>query len=478
MKIRGHKYNKYLLILLLLLIGSVDYFRLEKINNIWDFSMWNYHISVLIIANLIAIILLFKKSGIPLVSFTSAFLIIAAAFNCGQCLVNYLGLEILRHGNVYVLFGFETYRKVIIYSFWAIYFTSLGIICSQLLASSNIKIKLKTTVHLIPKIDNCLLERQKILTIVLFFISLPAQLYLTYRQLTNTISYGYNVAATMTINPLISYLSKLLISAVVLALFQLNKKKGFVLYLGFIAMNIITMLGGVRSYAFLSIVVVTYVYFIVILEQKINIKDIIFWGILGILAVHLLVAIRDVRAYGFSFELLKESFLTGKDGALGSYFSETTVTHGVLGYVINNENNINQPIMGQFISGVLGIIPGISIISPIDLKQFDMQKVLDIPEMGGSFIADFYFDHVLILFSFLWGVCINRIFSYFEREKNILKCAFWSPIITQVLFSVRTTTAQLPRMIIWMGIVYYSVVFIFKSNRRSDVSKKLNTENG
>ena len=448
-----------------MLMGAIIGYHISRIDGIDNLEIWNFQMSILIISILAVMILLMLQSGIPLFSFSVAFIFLASSFNCGQCLVNYLGIEILKHGNVFALFGEAVYKKVTVWSIWSIYLTYLGMICNQILLGKQ-RLTYRIKWFSFPNIDNDSLIYQKRITIALLSISLPAQLYITVKQITNNITYGYNVAALMTNNPLVNYASKLLVSAVVIALYQAVKrgKSGIGIYLAYLCLNLVTMIGGgVRSASFLAIVVVTYLFFFVIHEKRIRIKDVIIWGTLGIIALQILVAIRDMRAYGFSLDLFINAFSAGKKGAVGSYFSETTVTEGVLGYVISNESTLNQPVLGQLFSALLGIIPGIGYLSPIDLTQFDLQKVLNIRHMGGSFVADLYFDHVLVVGSFIWGAFVHRIFMHFEKEKNILKCAFWAPIITQILLSVRTTIAQLPRMIVWIGILYYTIIILFRS---------------
>ncbi len=452
--------NKMMSMILGIALGIADYNFIEAIDSSSNIYDWNINISFLIVFNLIMMLFALKLAKVPALSFTNFFLVTAISFNCGQCFVNYLGLELFNFGNVFTLFGIDVYIKSVVYSLYGIYFCFIGILINQLM--KDMKMSFFDKINILPCIQNNQLKYYKSITIVLLIISLPAQLYITYTQIVNNVTFGYNAAALMSIPPVITYAAKFLISAVILALYQVDVEYKNKIYISYIALNLITMIGGgTRSSSLLALIIVSYAYFFIILEKKISLKNVIIIGLIGIFVVQLLVAIRDMRSYGFSLSLLFNVFFIGENSALGSYFAETTTTQSVIGYIISYSGVIEHPVLGQFFSSILGIIPGIGEIVPWDLNKYDMQKAFNIAFLGGSFIADFYFDHVLYIGTFLWGIFISKVFSNFEQEHNIVKCAFWAPIVSQIIYSVRSTTAQLPRMIVWMGIVYILVFLIF-----------------
>ena len=390
-------------------------------------------------------------AGLQLLSLSFFFIILAYIYNCGQVLLNYLDYDIYyTYADVKNLYGEANYINHIVIALISIAVVYMGMMFVHLLQCLG-----KRKKHV--KVYDKKIVLSKKFACVLLAVSLPFSLYTVFLQLYYGLKFGYGVVNSHRAGQFQTYMASLLLPGIIILIATATDKKKKWIYLIYTFYCFITMLGGIRSAALLNFLVCTYVYLFLILKIKINWKKIILFGVVALVLLEVMIGIRYARPYGITIESFTQAVHEHGSEVILDTIREMSGTEIVLAKTMGYKREILTENGRQMGVAFLSVILGISKLVEVNLSQFSMQYVMPISHLGGSFVSDFYFDNQLLLFSFLFGILLQVIFSKFEVGKDIFYSAYWAPILPQLIFSVRSSTTNLPRLIVWYSILFLIV---------------------
>lgn len=338
---------------------------------------------------------------------------------------------------------------------WLFIYAFYGGILISLLFNNNVYRKALR----ISKLDFIDKINLKNLGISLVIVATPFFLHRTLTFLFNTLRYGYGFAANLEYNSYFQIIMKLMLPGLILWMisYKDSKKKSFLILILGLFLYSLAMLTGQRSFNFMYILILLSFYLGYIIKLKLNFKHVLLLIPLLLLASFILSFIREARISGLNFNI--GEILNNTNNPILSMLNEFGITSNIVTYTYIESKT---PLYGlQILASILIIIPGVSHIFPfIDFSKLNVTDALNAWNLGGSFIADFYFDfhYAGIIACLIFGFLIQRIFSYFINvltDKTIWKAAFLCPILCDIIFCVRSTTYKIPRLT-----VYYSLFFL------------------
>ncbi|MGQ4670797.1 O-antigen polysaccharide polymerase Wzy [Bacillus toyonensis] len=254
-----------------------------------------------------------------------------------------------------------------------------------------------------------------------------------------------------------------------------NKRWNAQFILGiYIAYKFITMLTGMRAYAILNILIMLYLYHSSV--KKFNRKLVLFGMVIGYFILSLFIAIRNTRSYGLSFEMIYEGMLSSQGNPILGTFEEFGLTINVVCEVVRNvgDNGLVDYANGmQIVTSIMSAIPFVSsIFGNINFTEYNLIERLDIWHLGGSYIADFYFDFGTkgIFGIAIYGFLIQLFSQYIEKnlkQMNYYKVAMFIPAGIDIIFSVRSTITKIPRVLLWIPIFMWLLEKIVTRKRHN-----------
>ncbi|MCL9633579.1 O-antigen polysaccharide polymerase Wzy [Bacillus zanthoxyli] len=422
---------------------------------------------ILISCTFIFQILMLKMSRIKLLSFSFFFLFSTYFFSFSYLYLeafNYKFSGYMERDFALNKYGISAFLGGNSLAFWSMYAIYIGI----LIANFTCKIPKPEEIKLEIKDNNTMF----IIGITMFVLSFPLDLfYIFINQLLAMMHGGYGAVHGFKVNYIILMFTYLLIPSIYLIIVsnKLSKKSSKILLILLLSYKLISMFTGLRAYNLISILVFLYLYSKSVTSFKIKFRYLPLIIISVFFMSNLLISIREMRQTGISFGELVEKLFSNNEVIL-SFMTEFGSTINIISYVYNISTD---PTGGsQLFAGIASIIPGISVIfSNIDFDSMTIVGKYDTWNMGGSYIADFYFDfgYLGIIFSLFYGFIIHKVNNYIDTkilERNYVKIAFLIPILIEIIFTVRSTVGKLPRMIVWYTVIYFFVVYIVKKMRR------------
>lgn len=433
-----------------LLIGlylhSIDHYSLQE----WEGKML-FATVVLLAAEIFSFFFLFSKKNILVIFFIiltflfhfSHLLLIFMDFSFGSTAAN---LPMIRFGERAAREAFEVNLKFQCANFFGFFLYDLSNNIFTLSNSNKKRIELR-------------IHNPNMVAFSLFFIGFLVWGYRSIWTFINTAEKGYGNIEYGAYDSFLIIVSRIFLSGLILimAWTKSSHTKKIVLYFGIIAYGL-SMFSGERAYALISLCILLYTYYKGFDEKKIGLRQIILLVAGSYVLMIILNAIRLVRANGMSISLLQKSFSTASVNPFLSLINEFGISENVVAKVCKDCTTSNSGL--QFLTSFVIVIPGISYIVPIDFGQLSLAVKLDAANLGGSFIADCYFDfqNAGFIFAFLYGIILCKFFYYFSETielKDYFRTAYLAPILVELMFTIRSSTYKIPRFI-----VFYSIFFI------------------
>lgn len=295
----------------------------------------------------------------------------------------------------------------------------------------------------------------------LLSVAMPFFIAQTAVFLLNTARYGYMVAANFPQNSYVRLMGEFLLPAFLLMMTApeiKTKTSGRIVCFG-CAVYFVSMLTGQRAYNLMYMAILLWIYLSRVRRIKIKIKSVIVGAISVYIFSLFLSLIRQTRTQGMSMELLFQNLRYYNKNPVLDMVNEFAITGNIVTHVVREKK---IPVYGQQLAASFLItIPGISKLFPVDWGKYNLTDNLGVWNLGGSYIADFYYDfgYGVYLACAIWGWCLNRIFTWYYNileRKRYFEAAFMSPVICEILFSVRSTTYKIPRTFF-----FYAIIFLF-----------------
>jgi hypothetical protein len=408
-------------------------------------------------------IIIMKLSKIKLLSISFLFLIFTYIFHFSHVLLLFFQYDFepyyLRNLSINK-YGVEAFLSLLELAFWFSYAVFLGFLLSNMknntLDNKKIKANIETN------------NFHFILGIILIVLSFPIDFfYMFIGRLIQSIQGGYLAVHEYEINYILRLVSYLLLPGVFLVITSSNISRSIqkLILILLISYKVVSMMTGLRAYNLISIIIFLYYYF-KINNMKIKLKHVMILGLSMLVLGNLLVVIREMRHSGIAASLILSEIFNIDNNIIFNLMQEFGGTINMVGYVYNN---ISEPSGGsQLISSIVSILPRVStIFNYVNWSSMSIVDKLDTWNMGGSFIADFYFDFGYwgILMSGLYGFIIQKVDDYINFEilrTNYIKAAFFIPILIEIIFTVRSSTAKLPRMIVWYSLLFLAIKSLTK----------------
>ena len=301
-------------------------------------------------------------------------------------------------------------------------------------------------------------------TFFIFVVGLTAWGCRTIKTLFLTSAYGYATVEAGNIDIYLILTGRLLMVAFVLMIMltQSSIKRVTILGIG-VLLYTLAMISGERAYNLLSIGVLVYVYFIGLNKPMIKIRYLVLISILGLILIVFLNAIRLTRENGMNIDLLLENLQEATSSPILSLINEFGISENVMAKMCAEMESNNHGL--QLLTAFIIIIPGISYILPMDYTGLTLAGKLDAQNLGGSFIADFYFDFGEwgVLFSILYGILLAQFFNYFTdaiKKRKYFIAAYLSPLLLELIFTVRSTTYKIPRTIVFYSAILFAICIL------------------
>lgn len=291
----------------------------------------------------------------------------------------------------------------------------------------------------------------------LIFLGAPFELYSFISKIIAMISSGYLESHNVGGGTIIELMSGIFFAGLILLMTTSFNKKYMCtnIYIFILMYNLLSMFTGLRAYATIKILILTYVYLKI--NNKINFKYLIKLSFGCIFLLYLLVVIRNTRLSGLN---LKDFNFTINGNLILDVISEFSLTGRVITMAFANITRYAHGM--SILCGFLAIIPGWSHIFGTDLMyKYYTFEALDQQAWGSAFASDFYFDFGFIggiIACFVFGMIVCsfcRKLDLYIEDKNYAKIAMFSYFVMQLIYTVRSYIFRLPRYFVWFFIVYF-----------------------
>lgn len=445
------RFSTAILINLILIILS---FNLSKVNFIFEFSEWLESTVIFILLIFLSIIVIVFLIDLKFLSLEFIFILFSLIFSVSQPVLLFFSYDFgsLTYQLGINIFDYSSYTESIVIAIQFQLFLFLGFIFSKLNTSTSIITSNNTF------ITN--LNNKYTFVLIAFWISLPFKIFIVITQLNAFNLGGYLAVHVLDINPILYIFSLLNLGTFTFIINKLKMNKfSRLLYLGiFLIIRFISFFSGLRAYNLIEILVVLLHY---IKHNNVRIKIRYFFYIIPLTYIFMLflISIRDQRGSGLIIFDLNN--LQGINNLFLNLIAEFSFSINVLNKIVFNE--IGNPFASQLFTGIISIIPGVSRLFPhINWEAFTIQESLNTYSIGGSYIADAYFDfkNFGIIFAFIYGYMISKVFSGFFKPSLNIGIIYLTPLIVDILFTVRSTTSKLYRIYIWYLILYLIFVYL------------------
>lgn len=430
-----------------------------------DIAEWIRYCSLLLTITFIFQMIMLKKFSISLLSLSAIFITFTYIFHFSHVFLLSIGFD-FGYAEKFLainVYGIETFKEAVELSILSVYVVFMGVLFANLK-----KTKTKKDIENIKNEIN-VDKLHFALGVAFLVLSIPVDfIYIFLGQLRAMMASGYLAVHEYEVNYIARLISYLMMPGVFLIITskQISRNKSKVILIIFIIYKLLSMLTGLRAYNLISIIVITLLYYKNVTNFKMKFRNICLLFILSIPLGALLISIRDLRVDGINIGLLFSEMSNIKNNIYLNLMAEFGITINLVSVVYQS---ITVPTGGsQIFSGIASIIPGISkIFDSINWDSMNIATALDVWKMGGSYIADFYFDFGYwgIIGCGIYGYLIHKINNFVEFNMSIKrydKVALLIPVLVEIIFTVRSSTSKLPRMVVWYVLIYLFVEFIVK----------------
>ena len=429
-------------------------YRIEFLSN----NNWLFFINILILFLMIIQTLFLYKAKIKFLSIPSVFLYFSYIFHLSYQFLIYLDYDFrsMSYAISSNIYGYEVYRKAVSESIKSILYLEYGYFIFIFFGKKIPKKEIKFSFF-----KNIFQNRKnfKYLINIFFVFSLTADISIIYRRIILMINYGYKEVAIFEANYILIIISHFLLPSLFLIMYFNKKKiiKNYVFLFFFLIYKLIGMFSGLRGYAIVEIIFMGIFFNSYI--KKFKKKNIYISLILGYFLLSWLIVIRENRGEGIGINHLKQIFFN-KDIILYS-MAEFGITINVVCKTIENTTLLLGNMGKQLVISLLSFVPYISRIIP-DLFKENIYEKLNLYRMGGSYIADFYYDFgkLNIFLCIIYGILIKNLEENFKtiiQGKEKWKILFLVPFIVEILFTVRSGTFKILRVLVWSYIIVISI---------------------
>ncbi|MEH7461453.1 O-antigen polysaccharide polymerase Wzy [Bacillus thuringiensis] len=478
---RLKKPNKLLLIFFYLGYFCIAWWILQQTES-FDYKKWLSYMTGLAFLTIFIQLLTAKYLRIKTISIAGMFIIFSYVFHFGHLFLLAIDYSFpdLSYGVGLYRYGEDIYRKAMNFSMLSMLSLFLGMMIAK-----------KPTEKITENLNNDIKSNDNyknyygILGFILLCISFPIDLYLLFNQIKQMGTGGYSSVHEFGVNLGLRYLSYLVNPAFFLLIVaNKNTKWNAKLILAFyIIYKFITMFTGMRAYAILNILIMVYLYHSSV--KKFSRKFMIWGSAIGYFILSLFIAIRNTRSYGLSFERIYEGLLSNEGSPIMGTLEEFGMTINVVCEVVSrvsSDSFIDYANGMQIVTSIMSAIPFVSnIFSNIDFADYNLIDKLDIWHLGGSYIADFYFDFGTkgIFAIAFYGFLVQLFSQYIEnnlKQMNYYKVAMFIPAGIDIIFSVRSTITKIPRVLIWIPIfmALLEKLLVRKKHRLREDHKNIN----
>ncbi|MDA1602347.1 O-antigen polysaccharide polymerase Wzy [Bacillus cereus group sp. RP37] len=464
------KTNKMLLAFLYLGYIGILWLILKRTEGL-SYEKWMIYINATLLITIFIQLIFMKYLRINIISIAGMFLIFSYVFHFSHLFllsINYSFVD-LAYGVGLYKYGEDIYRAVMNFSMLSVASLFLGMMLAK-------KSKGKENPSISVKGINKNQQYYGVLGAILLVVSLPIDLYLLFNQIKQMGAGGYSSVHEFGVNLGLRYVSYLVNPAIFLLMVsnKNHKWKAKCILIIYILYKFITMFTGMRAYAILNILIMLYLYHSSV--KKFNRKFVILGSFIGYFILSLFIVIRNTRSYGLSFDKIYEGLLSNQSNPILGTLEEFGLTINVVCEVIEKvgSNGLVDYAGGmQIVTASMSAIPFVSsIFSNINFTEYNLIERLDIWHLGGSYIADFYFDFGTkgIFGIAIYGFLIQLFSQYIEKnlkQMNYYKVAMFIPAGIDIIFSVRSTITKIPRVLLWIPIFMWLLEKIVTRKRHN-----------
>jgi len=304
---------------------------------------------------------------------------------------------------------------------------------------------------------------------VVIAIVAPLAIYQRVKELLIAQTYGYKAlyyGDLATQSGYIQILLYLFFPALLCLLIGSNFKKRATraVIIIFLLYAVLGAMSGDRGSWIYSLVVLIWVF---AQRKKIRLKDVVFWGMLGVLGLYILNVITDVRDTGLD-SLSMESFINGfsvEESPIVDAFFEMGGSMGIITFFLIVGNEI-YPYGNTYVTAILGAISS-RFLSLLDIEQVLLgnwfsQEYLGISwGTGFSMIGEAYVNGGFyggFIYVFIIGIIIGKLLSRCQDRSDMEQ----NPIGAFVSIAVLNIVSGFPRFAVYLVIkeFVYGVLII------------------
>lgn len=440
----------------LLIFSSTILIRDNSLQN------WIDIISVILLTLIFIQYFIMKKLNLGIFSFIGIFLMFTYLFHFGNVILLSSPLKSIGLGSFVVnVVGPEYFKDAVIYCLYFVYILFWGVIFAT--KSKNVK-----KFYLNEEIEASNLMMSRFLGKVLFIFGVPVFLYISFSKLNASFTGDYldTFEVQQSIPSFLNFLSTMMNVGICLLLigYKNNLRVARGILLISIFLQIISMFSGSRGIAVIAIVLYLFVYIKIV--NKVKLKNIITYLVIGYIGLALISSIRSIRDFGMDLGKIIEEFivkLTNENLLLTTLneFGGTLLTPAVA--IQSVPNNVDPGYGLTYVNSVANLI-GVN-IGEIEIGSF--VELINIGAMGGSYIGEAYYNFLNLgwLVAFIIGFLICKVSNKIDLYiyiKDYLKIGYYFPLLIAAFWWVRDSFNYFARISIAGALFYYILIVTTK----------------
>lgn len=287
------------------------------------------------------------------------------------------------------------------------------------------------------KLSNITQTNLIIMGCIILAVTFPVEAYIQVSRVLLALDQGYIATLQDGVGGITAFLANFSIVGVIMLILgsKVNQRRGTIVFLLYTAFYLMTMFSGGRMWQIIKIVLVMY-YYLETYDVKIKGKNFVMLLVGGYILAGFLGAVGNFRAYDFGdssyiFDIIRDVFI---NNPILEVFDEFGGTIYTLSLVIDQTPQTLPFSYGeQFVQNLIGILPNISGIVQEMINEANFIIQLNIPTIGGSFIAEVYysFHYFGVIFAFLMGWVVEYIS---EKVRHGLRNSNYHFIIYSIMF--------------------------------------------
>jgi len=433
-------------------ITIVEYLWLDSVSKQpVDFNT----VSWIITFNLLGQLFTLSQKKEPMVSFFTAFIVFYYVFHFGQVVL--LGLfPKYEYDYMNYVTSYMTNETILHETL------KLCIICINMFFIGGLILRYKANDEYSGKV----ILNAKNIGKITFFIFFPFRLLFDGILIVSSAMGGYMAAQSInTVIPgVFAALAALWYATIPLYYIELKSNKEKKRFLIIILLYLLlSMISGMRG---LQMVCIVSLFIIVLSEQKkLKKKQIILYGIIGVLGMYFIDILYDLRNVGLN-AFLKDYSSAFEDSRNTNIVLETLGTFGETVYtpylVVEGYNSSFHPFFGEcFIKSIGAVIPDVTgVFKDFNNDAYFARRLGTENAIGGSFAGEMYynFGSLYWLASLLIGmlfIYVSNKISIEMKKGNYYQLLLLIPFAVLFIWWVRDTVGDFTRKIVWMAIIIY-----------------------